>query len=96
MVLPHQKILDTVWEIIHYILTHNPPCTWSPITSCSIHVSMEGYIPISTQEMEILNLHTSHSLIMRTCEIGDLSKLSSTGNLDWMKSVHPNLNLIHL
>ena len=85
MVLRHRRILDTVWEIVCCISTHNPPYTWSLIVSYNIHVSMEGWIPISIQEMEILNLHTSHLLDKRTCKISDLSELSSVVHINWMK-----------
>ena len=96
MALPHWKVLDTMWEIIRCISTHNPPYTLYHITSCNKHVSKEGWIPISIQEMEILSLHTLHSSDKRTCKTDGLSKLSSIGHLNWMRWVQPNLNLIHL
>ena len=76
MVLLHRTILDIMWEIVCYKSTHNPPYTLSPITSCSKHVSKEGWILISIQEMEILRLQTSHSLDKMTCKTIGLSKLS--------------------
>ena len=96
MVLPHWKALDTVWEIVYCISTHKPPCTWSPITSCRKHVSKEGWIPISIQEIKIISLHTSHSSDKRTCKIDGPFELSSIGHLNWMRWVHPNLKLVHL
>jgi hypothetical protein len=96
LVLPHWRVLDTVWKIVCCISNHFPPCTWSPITSCSKHVSKERWIPISIKEMEILNLHKSHSSSMRTCKTGGLYELSSIGHQNWMRWVHPNLKLCHL
>ena len=57
---------------------------------------MEGCIPISIQEMEILILNMSHSLDKRTCKTNDLSELSLVGHLNWMKWFNPNLKLIRL
>lgn len=54
MVLLHQKNFGRMWQIIHFKLAHNPPCTYFSIKSCSKHELTEDLASISNQEKYIL------------------------------------------
>ena len=75
LVLLHQTTLDTMSEIVCFILSHNPPYILFPIASCNRHGLKANWIPISIQEMETLCLHKLHSSHRLTCRTNALCQL---------------------
>ena len=83
MVLLSKTLFDKLEQISHYKSFDNPPYIYSPKASCSKHGWMEGPDSTSNQEMDILDLHTSHLTDMKAYRIDVPNVLSSAKYPDW-------------